>query len=153
MMTWIKKLLVLALCLWAVNVFAVSIAELEQHAKQGDAMAQAKLGAMYLLGWQGFEQNNEKAAGWIEKAAKQGLVDAEVLMGALYDRGLGVMADRNKATQWYKKAAAHGHQTSQAILGLNKAAKGSVQFSYQAMRLNAARSIPREYAKRFLMKK
>ncbi len=126
---------------------------IKKQAEQGDALAQAKLGSKYLLGWQGFEQNNEKAAVWIERAAKQGLVDAQVLMGALYDRGIGVKADRNKATHWYKKAAAQGHGTSQAILGQNKAAKGSVQFSYQAMRLNAARSIPREYAKRFLLNK
>ncbi len=143
----------LLLLLMTGNVIAEPNETLEQRAEQGEALAQAKLGSKYLLGWQGFEQNNEKAAVWIERAAKQGLMDAQVLMGALYDRGIGVKADRNKATEWYKKAAAQGHGTSQAILGQNKAAKGSVKFSYQAMRLNAARSIPREYAKRFLFSK
>ena len=133
--------------------YSASLEEIQKQAEQGQAEAEAKLGSMYLLGWQGFEQNNEKAVTWLEKAAKQGLVDAQVMMGALYDRGIGVKADRKTATKWYEKAAAQGHGTSQAILGRNKAAKGSVQFSYQAMRLNAARSIPREYAKRFLMKK
>ena len=53
----------------------------------------------------------------------------------------------------YEKAAAQGHGTSLAILGKNPTAKGSVKFSYQGLRLKAARSIPKEYAKRFLMKK
>jgi len=37
-------------------------------------------------------------------------------------------------------------------LGRNDTAKGGIKFSYQGMRLNAARAIPREYAKRILMK-
>lgn len=150
----LQFLLVTAILLMsAVTVEAVSQEEIVQQAKQGDAVAQAKLGSMYLLGWQGFEQNNEKAAEWMQKAAEQGMVDAQVLLGALYDRGLGVTANRDTATNWYEKAAAQGNGTSLAILGRNDTAKGSVKFSYQAMRLNAARSIPREYGKKILMKK
>lgn len=137
----------------SISTFAGSQEEIQQLAEQGDAQAQAKLASMYLLGWQGFEQNNEKAAEWMKKAADQGIVEAQVVMGALYDRGLGVPGDRGAANKWYEKAAAQGHGTSLAILGRNDTAKGSVKFSYQGMRLNAARSIPREYAKRFLMKK
>jgi hypothetical protein len=40
-----------------------------------------------------------------------------------------------------------------AILGKNDAAQGSVQFNYQAMRFSAARTIPTEYAKKFLINK
>lgn len=125
----------------------------QQAAEQGSPQAQAKLAALYLLGRDGYEKNDKLAAEWMEKAAKQGNVDAQVVMGALYDRGQGVTGDTDKATQWYEKAAAQGHATSLAILGRNDAAKGSVQFNYQAMRLNAARSIPTEYAKRFLTSK
>jgi len=122
-------------------------------AEQGDAQAQAQMASLYLLGRDGFEKDEKLAAEWMEKAASQGLVDAQVVMAAMYDKGLGVTGDRDKATQWYEKAAAKGHGTSLAILGKNDAAQGGVQFNYQAMRLSAARSIPAEYAKRFLTAK
>lgn len=126
---------------------------IKQQAEQGVSQAQAKLAALYLLGRDGVEKDEKQAVFWMEKAANQGLVDAQVVMGAMYDRGMGVTADRDKATQWYEKAAAKGHATSLAILGRNDAAQGSVQFNYQAMRLSAAKSIPGEYAKKLLISK
>ncbi|QPK65453.1 sel1 repeat family protein [Methylomonas sp. LL1] len=138
------------LCLPVQLVWAETADAIKQMAEQGNSLAQAKLASLYLLGRDGVDKNEDLAADWMEKSANQGVVDAQVVMGALYDRGIGVVADRDKATKWYEKAAAQGHGTSLAILGKNEAAKGSVQFNYQAMRLSAARSIPMEYAKRFL---
>ena len=132
------------------SAWAGNADEIRQMAEQGNPQAQAKLASLYLLGRDGVEKDEKLAADWMAKSANQGVVDAQVVMGAFYDRGIGVEADRDKATQWYEKAAAQGHGTSRAILGKNDAAKGSVQFNYQAMRFNAARSIPMEYAKRFL---
>jgi TPR repeat protein len=151
-----KKAWILGVCLLfgqAHGVFAENAVEVKQAAEQGSPQAQAKLASLYLLGRDGFEVNETLAAEWMEKAAKQGLMDAQVVMGAMYDRGLGVTNDRDKATAWYQKAAAQGHSTSLAILGKNDAAQGSVQFNYQAMRLSAARTIPTEYAKKFLINK
>ncbi|PKM13013.1 MAG: sel1 repeat family protein [Gammaproteobacteria bacterium HGW-Gammaproteobacteria-3] len=121
-------------------------------AQQGDALAQAKLASLYLLGRDGYEANEKEAANWMLKAAEQGLVEAQVVVAAMYDSGLGFAHNVNKATQWYEKAAAQGHGTSLAILGRTQGTKASVAFNYQAMRLNAARQIPKEYAKRFLLK-
>ena len=132
---------------------AVQADEVQQSAEQGDAFAQAKMGARYILGRDGVEKDDQKAAEWMLKAAKQGLVEAEVVMAALYDRGLGVPHNVDTATQWYEKAAAQGHPASLAILGRNETAKGSVAFSYKTARLSAARQIPTEYAKRILLKK
>lgn len=123
-----------------------------QAAEQGDAKFQAKLGAMYLLG-SGIEKDEQKAAEWFLKAAKQGHVEAQAIMAAMYDSGLGVANDVKMATQWYEKAAAQGHAPSLAILGKNSAAKGSVAFSYQSMRLKASKQIPGEYAKQLLLSK
>jgi len=134
-------------------VSAQTTEEIKQLAEQGDVLGQAKLGSLYILGRQGVEVDNQQAAVWMKKAAEQGLVDAQVIVAAMYDRGLGVKGDIKKATQWYEKAAEQGHGTSLAILGKNPTAKGSVKFSYQGLRLNAARAIPKEYAKRLLMKK
>ncbi|MDD2722956.1 MAG: tetratricopeptide repeat protein [Methylovulum sp.] len=119
---------------------------------QGDAKAQAKLGAMYLLG-NGQEKDEQQAAEWLLKAAAQGYLDAQVLVAALYDRGIGVKSDVKTATEWYEKAAAQGHTASLAILGKNPVAAGGVAFSYQKMRLNAAKQIPTEYAKKILLTK
>jgi Neuraminidase (sialidase) len=123
-----------------------------QSAEQGDANAQAKLGAMYLSG-SGVEKDEQKAAEWMLKAANQGHIEAEVIVAAMYDRGMGVKNDVKMATKWYEKAAAQGHAASMAILGKNDVAKGGVAFSYQAMRLSAAKQIPTEYAKKILLTK
>lgn len=122
-------------------------------AEQGDMKAQAKLGSMYLLGQNGVEKDEQKAAEWLLKSASKGFIEAEVMIAAMYDRGLGVKSDIHAATKWYEKAAAQGHTTALAILGKNEVAKGSVAFNYQAMRLSAAKQIPTEYAKRILLTK
>lgn len=124
-----------------------------QQAEQGHALAQAKLGAMYLLGQKDHENDEKKAAEWMLKAAKQGFLEAQVIMAAMYDRGLGVEMDVNKATEWYEKAAAQGHKPSLAILGRNDVAKGGIAFDYKRARLSAAKQIPNEYAKQILRKK
>ncbi len=146
----IIKLLVLSLMLLlSISVQAEALA-VQQAAEQGDAKAQAKMGAMYLLG-SGIEKDEQKAAEWLLKAANQGYLEAQVIMAALFDRGLGVKSDVKIATQWYEKAAAQGHTPSLAILGRNPIAKGGVAFNYQAMRLSAAKQIPTEYAKKILL--
>ncbi|MCK5122371.1 MAG: sel1 repeat family protein [Methylococcales bacterium] len=134
-------------------VSAETLEDIKQNAEQGNALGQAKLASLYLLGRNGVEIDNIQAAKWMKKAADQGLVEAQVVVAAMYDRGMGLKGDKKIATQWYEKAAKQGHGTSLAILGRNPTAKGSVGFSYQGMRLNASRSIPKEYAKRFLMRK
>ena len=125
---------------------------LHKSAEQGDSKAQAKLGALYLLG-SGIEKDEQQAFEWFLKSAQQGSVDAEMIVAALYDRGLGVKNDVKVATQWYEKAAAQGNTTAMALTGKNDVAKGGVAFSYQAMRLSAAKQLPTEYAKRILLTK
>ncbi|PPC90799.1 MAG: hypothetical protein CTY34_06370 [Methylobacter sp.] len=150
-----KQLITLSLPLWLAASPAFVLADaaaIESTARLGDALAQAKMGALYLLGREGVEQDDQKAAEWMHKAAEQGLLEAQVIMAALYDRGLGVQHNRDTSTQWYEKAAAQGHGASLAILGRNDVAKGSVAFDYKAARLNAARQIPNEYAKKILLK-
>lgn len=148
----LKGLLLLSVLMqgaaWAEN--ATQENWVQAAAIQGDAKAQAKLGAMYLLG-SGVEKDGQKAAEWLLQAASQGHVEAQVIVAALYDRGLGVKNDVKVATQWYEKAAAQGHAPSLAILGRNPVAQGGVAFNYQAMRLNAAKQIPSEYAKKILL--
>ncbi len=135
------------------NSYAAVFSETMQQAEQGNALAQAQIGAMYQLGRNGVEKDAQESAKWMLKAADQGLVEAEVFMAALYDSGLGVKGDINKATQWYEKAAAQKHGTALAMLGRNDVAKGGIAFNYKSMRLRASKQIPMEYSKRFLKKK
>ncbi|MCL7423156.1 MAG: sel1 repeat family protein [Methylobacter sp.] len=148
----VRVLVLLSMLMASINIQAAE-SDIQKMAEQGDALAQAKLGAMYILGREDIERDEQKAAEWMLKAAKQGLIEAEVVMAALYDRGLGVPHNVDMATQWYEKAAAKGHGASLALLGRNDTAKGSVAFNYKTARLSAARQIPTEYAKKILLKK
>ncbi len=152
-MSKVIKFLLISYCLsFSIVAVAQTAEEIQQLAKQGHALGQAKLASLYILGKNGVEPDKKLAAKWMKKSAKQGLVEAQAAIAAMYDIGYGIKGNREQSTQWYEKAAAQKHGTSMAILGKNPAAKGSVQFSYQSMRLNASKSIPREYAKRFLKK-
>ncbi len=149
----IKLLIIFGLLVFSLSGFATTFTDIKLQAEQGDALAQAKMGAMYQLGRNGIEKDEQLSATWMLKAANQGLVEAEVFMAALYDRGLGVKHDVHIATQWYEKAAAQNHATALAILGRNDVAKGSIAFDYKSMRLRASKQIPVEYSKRFLKQK
>lgn len=149
----LKTLMMICLFMFSFNSIADIVSETMQQAGQGNALAQAQMGAMYQLGRNGVEKDAQQSAEWMLKAADQGLVEAQVFMAALYDRGLGVKQSVKIATQWYEKAAAQKHGTALAILGRNDAAKGSIAFDYKTMRLRASKQIPVEYSKRFLRKK
>ena len=50
--------------------------------------------------------------------ADQGDVDAQFLLGFMYDDGEGVVQDRKEAVKWYRLAAAQGNAYAQLHLGL-----------------------------------
>lgn len=54
-----------------------------------------------------------------QRAAELGNVEAEALLGAVYERGwAGVPRDLNRAVTWYQKAAQQGHAGAKLNLGL-----------------------------------
>lgn len=152
-MKLIQTMILSCFLMFSVSSYADTFDEIQEKAKQGNALAQAQMGAMYQLGRNGVDKDAQESARWMLKAANQGLVEAEVFMAALYDRGLGVKQNVNTATQWYEKAAAQKHGTALAMLGRNEVAKGGIAFNYKSMRLRAAKQIPVEYSKRFLRQK
>jgi len=96
-----------------ISVLSVSIAWAEEAVQedllqaaaiQGDAKAQAKLGALYLLG-NGVEKDEPKAAEWLLQAANQGHVEAQVIVAALYDRGIGVKNGSPAIVMIYEKSS------------------------------------------------
>ena len=54
---------------------------------------------------------------WYEKAAAQGLAQAQHNLGLLYANGHGVPQDYATAWGWYEKAAAQGNAEAQTNLG------------------------------------
>ncbi len=74
--------------------------------------AQMDLGMCCMYGY-GIEENQEKGAAWMQKAAKsdahgKGLPQAQRELGKCYEIGEGVFPDETKAAKWYLKAAREG---------------------------------------------
>jgi TPR repeat protein len=78
-----------------------------------DAVAQHRLGMMFLLG-DGVEVDDRQAAAWLLRAAEQGHADAQNELGAIHEFGRGVPRDDVQAQAWYALAAAGGHPTARA---------------------------------------
>ena len=70
---------------------------------------------MYLRG-DGVDVNYKKAIEWYEKAAKQGLAQAQINLGLMYENGQGMDQDDSMAMRWYAKAAAQGHEDAQMAI-------------------------------------
>lgn len=85
------------------------LAETQKSAEQGDATAQARLGAMYDEGL-GVPQDDRQAAVWFRKAAEQGDASAQHSLGLMYETGRGVPQNYSLAYSWLSVAAAVGYE-------------------------------------------
>lgn len=94
---------------------------LEPLAQGGDAQAQHRLGLLYYNG-QGVAESNARALAWFDKAARQGLADAQFQLANMYAFGLAPVppdTDPSRiAAQWYFEAARQGHAEAQYSLGI-----------------------------------
>ena len=86
--------------------------ELKKKAENGDAKAQFALGDKYAV-----EKNFSEAAKWYEKAAEQGVVDAQNNLSGAYFDGRGVEKNYAEALKWFRKAAEQGNVLAQYNLG------------------------------------
>ena len=80
-------------------------------AEQGDADAQHYLALNFMV-----EQDNQQAFYWQKKAAEQGLMTAQYLLGLMYFEGSGVLQDDKKAIKWLTKSAGQGDKRAQHYL-------------------------------------
>ncbi|MFZ2650168.1 MAG: tetratricopeptide repeat protein [Burkholderiaceae bacterium] len=94
---------------------------LEPLARSGNALAQLRLGLLHYHG-HGVRESDAQALQWFERAAKQGLAEAQFHLGNMYAYGLVdplLGADPNRlAAQWYFEAARQGHAEAQYSLGI-----------------------------------
>ena len=97
----------------------VDTRSIEERAADGDADAQYQLGGWYFFGEeeQGISIDRAVGAQWFTKAAEQGNVGAQRILGLLYEEGAGVAKDLSKATDWARKAAIAGDPLSQYQVG------------------------------------
>lgn len=111
---WIRLVLVAALGVGACQV------PLAERAARGDPRAQLAYGRTFLHDAAEPSENsatNRTGARWIRRAAEQGDVEAEVLLGQLYYRGQGVPQDFERSEAWTRKAALAGDAQAQGFLG------------------------------------
>ena len=85
-------------------------------ANQGNAIAQAHLGLMYIFG-RGVPKNDAEAVAWLRKAAAQGNSEGEGRLGVMYLYGEGVPQDYAQAQMWLRKGAEQGDFVAQDGLG------------------------------------
>lgn len=88
---------------------------LRKAAEQGDPQAQAVLGRMLYEG-RHVRQDTAEAFRLIHKAAEAGIPFAQAWMGDVLAMGDGVMKDEALAQDWYRRAAANGHQGAEIVL-------------------------------------
>ncbi|HET6376671.1 MAG TPA: hypothetical protein VFF88_11545, partial [Methylocella sp.] len=91
-------------------------AALAARAQSGEAAAQFELARLYAQA--GGPRNYELAAQWFGKAAMQGHAIAGFRLGSLYERGLGVARDLQRAKELYQQAAEKGNVRAMHNLGV-----------------------------------
>ena len=82
--------------------------ECYRQAAETDADGLTCLGHLYFHGDEGVRPNYTEALKWYEKAAAAGKVEAVHRLGKMYSRGLGTVANQEKAFQWFLQAADMG---------------------------------------------
>ena len=87
-----------------------------EQADQGNAVAQARLGAQYEQG-KGVPQDFKEAYKWIHLSVAQGNADAQFTLGWMYELGEGVPQDTKEAINWYRRSAVNGNAGAQLSLG------------------------------------
>lgn len=96
-----------------VKINTLKMAELwKKSAALGYPDAEFYLGQIYLIGRGGIQKNADSAMIWIDKAAQDGSIDALFYMG---ERALA-SGDKEKAVEYYQKAADKGLQKAQLKL-------------------------------------
>ncbi len=73
--------------------------------------------------------------GTLKHQAELGVVEAQVFLGAVYSKGIGVTKDNREALKWYLKAANQGNRSAQLIIGVRYTlGEGVIQNHVEAIR-------------------
>lgn len=94
-----------------------SIETIEKAAQENDAVAQYRLGKMYLWG-DGVEQDYHNAVELLEKSAHQNFVPAEQGLGCAYFFAYVAAKDSSKLIEFLKKSAQYDFTNAKFLLGM-----------------------------------
>ncbi len=101
--------------------YPTAVRLLDPLARGGDPMAQLRLGLLSSHG-HGVRESDAMALQWFDRAARQGLADAQFQVGNMYAYGLAAAPAGDDparlAAQWYFEAARQGHADAQYSLGI-----------------------------------
>lgn len=89
-----------------------------KRAKTGDVIAQYNLGIYYGFGGFCVKPDGKEAFKWYSKAAEQGHVKAQFILGNGYIHGSWGGKDVSQAFKWYRKAAEQGYAEALYMLGM-----------------------------------
>ena len=90
------------------------------------------------------EPSDAKAVEWYQKAAEQGLPEAQFFLGIMYGNGSGVAQSDDKAFEWIQKAAAQGYKDAKQLL-TQKSSNAQTEWNFN----NLTTSLIQEAKKRF----
>ena len=62
------------------------------------------------------KEDKKEALKWIRKAAEQGDMDAQFLLGVCYSGYEGIPENKTEAVKWFRAAAGQGSEEAQAVL-------------------------------------
>ncbi|EJK76944.1 hypothetical protein THAOC_01264 [Thalassiosira oceanica] len=106
------------------NSDAGALAMIQTRVAKKDPTAIHTLGKYYHQGRLGLQKDMRRAVKLWEEAAELGSIDALYNLGNAYDQGDGVQLDKEKAAQFWTKAAMQGHVLSRSHLGCFEIEKG-----------------------------
>ena len=98
---------------------------------QGDAMAGAMIGTMYVNGLLG-EENRGKGISYLKQSASEGCIDGVRELGSCYLEGKGVPVDEEKGLSFLEEAAEEGDGESYTRMGCFYLEKKDAQRAYDA---------------------
>ena len=109
------------------EIAQVSIAELERRTSDGDAAAQAELGARYGRG-AGVPKDYAKAIELLQAAAAKHDPDAQYYLGTAYAKGMGVTRNETQAALFFEMAADQGQPAAEFVMA-EMISRGKAGFS------------------------
>lgn len=101
---------------YAMDFRNLPIDKLEEYVRKGNPAAQNELGNRYWSGVRGARKKQQEAIELFEIAAEQGVVPAQLSLGDIYKKGLGVEKNLVKAIHWYRLAADQGNEYAKKAL-------------------------------------
>ncbi len=99
---------------WAKDM--MSLDEKVELAEDGDTDSMKSLANSYLNGDSDAEEDPEKAAYWMEKAADADDSESQFNIGLFYAKGYGVKRDFVRMNEWMRKASENGEEDAERFL-------------------------------------